>query len=227
MSFEILVVAATTAEANVLKKISGLTPDRDGYTSGNLRINILTTGVGSIATSWAMTRWLASNEKPDLALNIGIAGSFNFNIKTGEVVVPVSECFADAGIETVSGFLTLGEAGLEEPDKDPYKSGKILVENRFITMALDSFKAVNAITVNTATGSLQTINKLIKKFNPDIETMEGATFFYICSKEKIPFLALRSISNMVEPRNRNNWNIELALENLSEGLQKFLLMINE
>ena len=65
-------------------------------------------------------------------------------------------------------------------------------------------KPVRAITVNSATGSEATIRKLVKKFNPDIETMEGATFFYICSREKIPFLAIRAISNRVEPRDKSN-----------------------
>ena len=52
----------------------------------------------------------------------------------------------------------------------------------------DIVKPVRAITVNTATGSDATRDKLVKKYNPDIETMEGATFFYICRREKIPFL---------------------------------------
>ena len=86
-------------------------------------------------------------------------------------------------------------------------------------------KPVNAITVNTATGSRKTIDRLLKKYNPDIETMEGATFFYICSRENFPFLALRSISNKVETRNKDNWNIPLALNNLSEKLEDFFLMI--
>jgi futalosine hydrolase len=51
--------------------------------------------------------------------------------------------------------------------------------------------------------------------------MEGATFFYICSGEKIPFLAIRSISNRVEPRDKNKWNIPVALNNLSEKLIEF------
>ncbi len=84
-------------------------------------------------------------------------------------------------------------------------------------------KPVNAITVNTASGTLQTIEKLSKKFNPDIETMEGAAFFYICSGGKIPFLAIRSISNKVEPRNKDNWDIRFALDNLSEKLKDFIL----
>jgi futalosine hydrolase len=55
--------------------------------------------------------------------------------------------------------------------------------------------------------------------------MEGATFFYICSREDIPFLALRAISNKVESRNKNNWNIDLALHNLSEKLIDVLLTL--
>jgi futalosine hydrolase len=86
-------------------------------------------------------------------------------------------------------------------------------------------KPVRAITVNTATGSETTRGMLLKKFNPDIETMEGATFFYICSREDIPFLALRAISNKVELRNKNNWNIDLALHNLSEKLIDVLLTL--
>ena len=86
-------------------------------------------------------------------------------------------------------------------------------------------KPVRAITVNTSTGSEITMEKLLKKYNPDIETMEGATFFYICSRENIPFLALRAISNKVEKRNKNNWNINLALNNLSEKLIEVLLTL--
>jgi futalosine hydrolase len=52
--------------------------------------------------------------------------------------------------------------------------------------------------------------------------MEGAAFFYICASEKIPFVALRGISNMVERRNKNKWNIPLALDNLALKLEDVL-----
>ena len=58
----------------------------------------------------------------------------------------------------------------------------------------------------------------MSKFNPDIETMEGASFFYICARENIPFFAVRAISNRIETRNRDKWNIPLALEMLSKKL---------
>ncbi len=198
-----------------------------GFTLGNCELSLLVTGVGSAATSWALAKWLSANQKPDIAINIGIAGSYRENIKTGEVVVPVSDCFADAGIEDGERFMTLAEAGIDDPDKFPFKKGKIEADINFIAGAAGKLKTVRAITVNTASGSELTIEKLSKKYNPDIETMEGATFFYICSREKIPFLALRSISNRVEPRNKKNWDIPLALDNLSEKLKEIILLLIE
>jgi futalosine hydrolase len=76
--------------------------------------------------------------------------------------------------------------------------------------------------VGTSTGTLATREKLISKFSPDIETMEGATFFYLCKRFGIPFFALRAISNRVEVRNRENWDIKTALRNLGESINYIL-----
>jgi futalosine hydrolase len=226
MQKRILLVAATEQEANAFLKIEGIRQSGDRFLFGNYEIFLLVTGVGSMATSWTMTKWFSSSPKPDLALNIGIAGSYREIIPLGEVVVPVSDCFADAGVETSDGFQTLSEAGLQDPDKFPFRRGKIIPENNYLDMTTDHFRHVEAITVNSSTGSYFTIERLVKKYNPDIETMEGATFFYICSGEKIPFLALRSVSNRVEPRNKSKWDIPLALENLSEKLEELLLLFD-
>jgi len=224
MPIRILLVTATSAEADAIVKLAGTNASSDRFSFGNNQISLLITGVGSMAVSWAMTKWLSSNAKPDLAVNAGIAGSYREEIKIGDVVVPVSDCFADAGIETGGGFLTLAEAGLEDPDRFPFRGGRIVAENKYVALAAGKIKPVRAITVNTATGSEATIEKMIKKYDPDIETMEGATFFYVCSCGRIPFLAMRSVSNRVEPRNRADWNISLALESLSGKLKEFFLM---
>jgi futalosine hydrolase len=187
--------------------------------------DLLITGVGSMATAWSLKQWITLNEKPDLAINAGIAGSFNDRINIGDVVMPVSDCFADAGVEDGENFLTLSESGLISANDFPYKDGLLYTDTRYNEKMKSILKPVRAITVNTATGSETTKGKLLKKFNPDIETMEGATFFYICSRENIPFLALRAISNKVEPRDKNNWNIDLALNNLSEKLIDVLLTL--
>ncbi|HBC79250.1 MAG TPA: futalosine hydrolase [Bacteroidales bacterium] len=223
MPLKIVLVAATSSEADTLKKVPGIQVTSGTYLYEGNVITPVVTGVGSVATAWAMTKFISSGSEADLAINIGIAGSFRDDIPVGEVVVPVSDCFADAGIGTATGFLTLAEAGLVDPDAFPFKSGKLVSENRFVSAAVRLLRPVNAITVNTSTGSQDNIKKISERYHNDIETMEGAAFFYVCSREEIPFLALRAVSNRVEPRNRDKWNIPLALENLSEKLGELLL----
>jgi len=226
MQNRILIVAATDAEADALRRISGMLSSPEGFILGNCEISLLITGVGAVSTAWTLTKWFSVNQKPELTVNIGIAGSYREDIKIGDVVIPVSDCFADSGIETKNGFISLAEAGMEDPDRFPFKDGKIRMENKFIELNLKNLRHVNAITVNSASGSVDSIGKLIKKYDPDIETMEGATFFYICSREKVPFLAMRSISNRVEPRDKGKWDITFALNSLSEKLGEFILTLD-
>jgi len=214
MSARVLIVAATKAEADAADRIA--VPDDTSF-------SILVTGVGTVATTWAIAKWISSNPGPDLAINIGLAGSYGKNIYPGDVVMPVTDCFADAGIETSEGFRTLAEAGLEDPDRFPFSKGRIVAVNRFVRKADGIVKPVAAITVNTASGSAATIERLRKKYDPDIETMEGAAFFYVCSMADVPFIALRAVSNIVEPRNRDKWEIRLALDNLSLKLKEILV----
>ena len=225
MSNKILFVTATSVEAEVIGKIKDIQIIPGGYHLGKFDISMLVTGVGSISTAWEMQKWISVNDKPYLAINSGIAGSYKEDIKIGDVVMPLSDCFADAGIEDGNNFLTLSEAGLVSSSEFPFIDGVIAADSKYSRSLVGIVKPVKAITVNTATGSDETRDKLVKKFNPDIETMEGATFFYICSREKIPFLALRAVSNMVEIRNKNNWDIKLALSNLAGKIDEVILTL--
>jgi futalosine hydrolase len=225
METRVLVVFATSTEADILKRFAEKISFNEGYRIGNVIISVLITGVGGISLAWAMKKWLSINRHPDLAINAGIAGSYSAELKIGDVVMPVTECFADMAIESGDKLVTLAEAGLMDPDKFPFKKGAIIADNKFVEKAGIILKKVSGITVNTSSGSTSTIQRLRSKFNPDIETMEGATFFYICAMEKIPFMSVRAISNKVEPANRDSWDIPLALENLSVKMKELLLML--
>jgi len=227
MPLKVLLVTATNVEAEPITNLMLKGSDNNMFRFRDCEINTLVTGVGGISTAWSLIRWFNRNEHPDIAINAGIAGSFSSEIKPGTVVIPVSECFADLGIESPEGFRTLFEAGLEDPDRFPFRGGRLIAGNRFVSLATKRLKPVNAITVNTVSGSTDTIGKLMTRFNPDIETMEGATFFYICIGEKVPFLAFRAVSNFVETRNRNKWEIPLALYNLAEEVKEFILTLEK
>ncbi len=213
------------SEAEVIGRLKGIQIIPGGYHVGQINISVLVAGVGSVSTAWEMQKWISANERPDVAINAGIAGSFKKEIKIGDVVMPLADCFADSGIEDGDKFLTLSEAGLSDANQFPFIDGVIRADPRYSVLMNGIVKPVNAITVNTATGSEATRDRLVKKYNPDIETMEGATFFYICSRAKIPFLALRAISNIVEIRNRDKWNIKLALSSLQEKLNEVFVTL--
>jgi futalosine hydrolase len=217
---KILYTTSTSIEADAFIKMSGLEAHRTGYRYGKMNIELLVTGVGAVATAWKMSKWLSLNEHPCLVINAGIAGSFNPDIKIGDVVMPIFDCFADAGVEDGDNFFTLSEAGIVLGNDFPFKNDFIYCDNSYCKNLEPVVKPVRAITVNTATGSEATKERLMSKFDADIETMEGAAFFYVASLEKIPFIAVRSISNMVERRDKTKWNIPLVLNNLTIKLNE-------
>jgi futalosine hydrolase len=82
--------------------------------------------------------------------------------------------------------------------------------------------AVTGITVQQVNGDASSIQTVIELYAPDVETMEGASFLMACRTKQLDCFQLRSISNMVEPRNKKNWNIPLAIDRLNVRLLHIL-----
>ena len=158
------------------------------------------------------------------AIAIGIAGSFSKKIAIGETVQITEDCFADLGIDNNGQFRSLREEGLSCDDFD----GDFIVNP---SPLLSHHLKIRGVTVQTASGSKTRIDELVRRFQPHVETMENAAFFYVCRKQKIPFASLKAISNMVEPRNRENWRMAEAIasvnETLIEALRSFKFEINK
>ena len=53
---------------------------------------------------------------------------------------------------------------------------------------------------------------------PVVESMEGAALHYVCLMEKIPFLQIRSVSNVTGDRDKTRWKLKEAGKNLNEAL---------
>ena len=199
-----LIVSATYNEVSILINKFLLKRETDNfYISKNF--NVLITGIGSAFTIYNLTEHL-NNYNYNLIINVGIAGTFNKKISIGDIVSVKSDCFADIGIDDNGSFYTLEEVGLIS------NKLKIIFASYSITKDMSQVKA---ITVNTASGSINKINNLVNKFNPDIETMEGASVAFVANNKYIPVIQIRAISNYVEPRNKVNWDINLAINNLN------------
>jgi futalosine hydrolase len=48
--------------------------------------------------------------------------------------------------------------------------------------------------------------------------MEGAALHYVCLMEEIPFLQIRSVSNLLGDRDKKGWKLKEAIEELNESL---------
>ena len=59
-------------------------------------------------------------------------------------------------------------------------------------------------------------------YQADLESMEGAAFFYSCLAAGVPFTEIRSVSNFVAERDKSHWNIPLAIQNLDKTLDHLL-----
>jgi len=88
-------------------------------------------------------------------------------------------------------------------------------------------KQVSAITVNTVHGHEPSIKKLSGRIQPHLESMEGAAFFYACTQAGVPCLQIRAVSNYVEKRNRDAWQIGLAIKNLNSFAAELLKVLEK
>jgi len=168
--------------------------------------SILVTGLGMVNTAISLCRELIENDY-DLVINMGIAGSFSEELKNGDVVEVIEDSFSEIGFEDGIGF-------------SPFVD--LNVKTRHVNNAKTNLRKVTAITVNTVHGNKESIQQVTRRLNPDIETMEGAAVFQVCQDFQIPCIQIRSISNKVEIRNKDNWNLDLAIKRLNLEVEKVI-----
>ena len=188
------------------------------YIKDDLHISASICGVGMVNTAIHTTKLMMMDT--DLIIMMGLGGAFNRNLKLGDVVNITEETFGDLGAEEQNGSMkSIFDLQLMNANQHPFTDGKIInqgaKEHTFLPHA-------TSVSVNKVSGSKSSINLLQRKFLVDIENMEGAAFFQVCKLYRRKFLELRAISNYVEPRNKDAWDIQLALQNLSEVVIKII-----
>jgi futalosine hydrolase len=216
---KILIAAATPFEIGPLQQHleQHFVPSGPSqYQRGPTEVSVLITGVGLPLMAYAMGRVLGAKEF-GLAINAGIAGAFQPHWEIGQVVQVVSERFADLGVQEADGrFTDVHELELIGPEQSPFTQGRLLNPR---AEGASFLPQAHGLSVNKVHGYPPDIAAIRQKYpDADVESMEGAAFFYACLLENIPFLEIRAISNRVEARNRANWDLPLAIGRLNEVL---------
>lgn len=173
-------------------------------------VDILISGAGIAATSFQLGRFL--NDSYDVAINAGIAGSFRKDIELGVVVNVIEDCFSELGAENGDEFISIDDLG--------FGKARIPVNKAFKNPVVNALPKHYGITVNTVHGNENSILTVTRRYAPEIESMEGAAFIIACNELGVFCVQLRAVSNYVERRNRDAWNIPLAIGNLNKKLEE-------
>ena len=214
----ILVVSATEFEVKPLLGFLGIALPTIGINKANIDFEdkdtqVLITGIGMVNTALMMGRYAHTDY--DLIINVGVCGAFDKQLELGELVHITEDVLSELGAEDGEGFLTYNQMNL--PGQNVFSEN---CKNSYLMVEL--LKKVKGITVNTVHGNDVSIEKVKQLYHPDVESMEGAAFFAACSGTKGNSVQIRAISNYVEKRDKDKWQMPLAIKNLNDFLITFI-----
>ena len=201
---QILLVAATEME---------IAP----FVKDNPSADILITGVGVHATTYQLTKRIHQFDH-DMIIQAGIAGALGKQINPAKVFAIETDRFSDVGIMEKNEFKSLFEVNLAEENTTPFRHGGLQNETPFLKHC--GLEICNALTVNLVSDDAKQSLSQGRKYNAILETMEGAAFQYVCLQEEVPFLQIRSVSNVVGERDKSKWYLQKSIDNLCNDLTR-------
>jgi len=201
----LLIVTAVPAEAKAVRR--GLGPDSS--------ITVAPVGVGMAAAAAGTARLLTlADGRYTGVINFGIGGGFAQPL--GGTVLARRSIAADLGAESPYGFINLDDLGFGD-------SARITVDQKLLTMlrtGLPDAQVGDILTVNTVTGTSERTAWMIEKYpNAVAEGMEGYGVACGAQLAGVPFAELRTVSNVIGPRDRDAWQIADALAALTKAAQ--------
>ncbi len=232
----LLILTATAYEQQSLcDGFQQVTTQRMGHRSwvcGMLGIRpviLVETGIGAVNTAQALTVALQEID-PELVLQIGIGGAYlGSGLDKGDLALATEENYGDLGVITPAGWSPADEIGIPilSTDRDYYNTYPLdpaLVAKAQHILEHSGECAVQGpfVTVQQCTGREDMGNELAARFNAICENMEGAAAAHICTLYAVPFLELRAISNRVEDRNKDAWDIPRSVQRVQIAARKFV-----
>ncbi|ASW53325.1 futalosine hydrolase [Plantactinospora sp. KBS50] len=217
MTVRVLVATAVEPEAAAVR--AGLDGTSEGAPeaarTGSVPVDVRAVGVGPAAAAAGTARLLATAEAAgapySAVLSAGIAGGFPDRAAIGALVLATRSIAAELGAESPTGFLPLDELGFGDP---------VVPADRALLAALRAAlpDAVTGavLTLSTVTGTGATARALAGRY-PDAvaEAMEGYGVATAAGQAGLPFAELRTISNLVGPRDRSAWRLDAAFRALT------------
>lgn len=197
---------------------------------GNLRVVVCAGGVGKVNAA-AATAVMIDRYQPQLVINTGCAGAYiGSGLSIGNLVVASEEVLADDGVVVTDGWKDLRYMNLPSVEQGGMSCYNMLPLSRHASekaMQLADYFGVFLMrgrfaTVSTCSGTPQYGAELSHRWNAMIENMEGAAVAQVCLRCGVDCLEIRGISNLVEERDLEKWEIPRAVEAAQRFVLKYL-----
>ncbi|MFN2267579.1 MAG: futalosine hydrolase, partial [Desulfonatronovibrio sp.] len=173
---------------------------------------------GLLNASIALENFLTGNNGVSHVINIGIAGSYDLNkIPMAAVCTASGELWPEYGARHGHYFADAMELGFPmHRSKEREVWNRLNFHNQTFLketgLNLEPFWHEGlGITVAGVCTSEEHARQLQEDFNGDMENMEGFALAYCCYLRSIPFMEIRTISNLAGSRNKKEWDFKGAL----------------
>lgn len=167
--------------------------------TGNLEgkeVFLCQSGMGKVAAG-AATQLLITKYGAEAVINSGIAGNMTGKIGVGDVVISKTVTYHDAQIDMINQHYPY----LSYYTADP---GLVAAARRACREMGENYIEGKIATGDMFIGDSETKKKITRVFGPDCVEMEGAAVAHIASKNDVPFVIIRTMSdNADESANEN------------------------
>ncbi|MEW6751603.1 MAG: futalosine hydrolase [Candidatus Latescibacterota bacterium] len=243
----VLVLTATALEQD--KLVAGLQDavqqQAPGHTwragrLGPCRVRLVETGIGAVNAAHALTCSLQAR-RPRLVLLAGVGGAYpGSGLAMGDLALAETEAYGDLGVRTPAGWQPLQEVGIpllrrgEEEfynafPLDPAWTGWAAAALAAAPRAagLPPVHRGPFLTVQECSGTLALGREREERWGALCESMEGAAVAHLCRAYAVPLVEVRGISNRVEDRCRQTWDLPLAASRAQGAVLALLAALSE
>jgi len=190
-------------------------------------------GMGKVNAAHAAT--LLSGYGPEAIIVFGVGGAYpSSGAKVGEVAVAQEEIAGDEGVLTRDGFKDAAYIGIPllntaasviystfpAPEQLVKRSLQSLISHQEADHG--RVHAGTFVTLSTCTGTSVRAHELEARYHGLCENMEGAAVAHVAELDRIPWLEVRGISNIVEDRDLKKWDIPRAARAAQLAVQRIV-----
>ena len=200
MARRILIITAVDAESKAVGRPSGTF--------------VVTGGIGRTNAAASTMSALLSDGPFHWILNIGVAGACkDSGLSIGDVVVGSESVYMEEGLQTIEqmGF-SLGK----------FDGNRVPADAWMLEQCKHIGTTGPIATVATCSGTDEFANQVIERTGAVAEAMEGAAVMHVASLMNTPAIEIRVISNTTGNRDVQEWDLQLALQKVSEVTEQVI-----